>query len=125
MPQRQVVVIGAGFGGIGAAIELRAHGYSDVTILDAAPGIGGTWLRTATTPGAWSPTGRATSAGTGDAPRASTPPSSCSAEERPTARWCGRRGQAGCVAARPRRGRARLAAAAVTASAPASSHAEV
>jgi cation diffusion facilitator CzcD-associated flavoprotein CzcO len=39
-----VVIIGAGFGGIGAAIELRAHGYTAVTILDAAPGIGGTWL---------------------------------------------------------------------------------
>jgi cation diffusion facilitator CzcD-associated flavoprotein CzcO len=41
---RRVVIIGAGFGGIGAAIELRAHGYTDVTILDAAPGVGGTWL---------------------------------------------------------------------------------
>src|SRR4051812_4381636 len=45
MPRhRRVVIIGAGFGGIGAAIELRAHGYTDVTILDAASGIGGTWL---------------------------------------------------------------------------------
>ena len=41
---RRVVIIGAGFGGIGAAIELRAHGYTDVTILDASSGIGGTWL---------------------------------------------------------------------------------
>ncbi len=48
---RRVVVIGAGFGGIGAAIELRAHGYTDVTILDAASGIGGTWLAN-TYPGA-------------------------------------------------------------------------
>ncbi|WP_433800894.1 flavin-containing monooxygenase [Actinomycetospora sp. CA-084318] len=48
---RRVVIIGAGFGGIGAAIELRAHGYTDVTILDAAPGIGGTWLAN-TYPGA-------------------------------------------------------------------------
>ena len=38
---RSVVIIGAGFGGIGAAIELRAHGYTDVTILDASSGIGG------------------------------------------------------------------------------------
>jgi cation diffusion facilitator CzcD-associated flavoprotein CzcO len=37
------VIIGAGFGGIGAAIELRRHGITDVTILDRAPGIGGTW----------------------------------------------------------------------------------
>ena len=48
---RRVVVIGAGFGGIGAAIELRAHGYTDVTILDAASGLGGTW-RANTYPGA-------------------------------------------------------------------------
>ena len=41
---RRVVIIGAGFGGIGAAIDLRAHGYTDVTILDAASGVGGTWL---------------------------------------------------------------------------------
>ena len=41
---RHVVIIGAGFGGIGAAIELRAHGYTNVTILDASSGIGGTWL---------------------------------------------------------------------------------
>jgi cation diffusion facilitator CzcD-associated flavoprotein CzcO len=41
---RHVVIIGAGFGGIGAAIELRAHGYTSVTILDASSGIGGTWL---------------------------------------------------------------------------------
>ncbi len=39
-----VIVVGAGFGGIGAAIELREHGFDDVTVLDAAPGIGGTWL---------------------------------------------------------------------------------
>lgn len=48
---RRVVIIGAGFGGIAAAIELRAHGYTDVTILDAASGLGGTW-RANTYPGA-------------------------------------------------------------------------
>ena len=46
-----MVIIGAGFGGIGAAIELRSHGYTDVTILDAADGLGGTW-RANTYPGA-------------------------------------------------------------------------
>ena len=46
-----IVVIGAGFGGIGAAIELRRHGFQDVTILDRADGIGGTWLHN-TYPGA-------------------------------------------------------------------------
>ncbi len=47
----RVVIVGAGFGGIAAAIELRRHGISDVTILDAARGIGGTWLHN-TYPGA-------------------------------------------------------------------------
>lgn len=42
MAQR-VIVVGAGFGGIATAIELRAHGITDVTILDSAPEIGGTW----------------------------------------------------------------------------------
>jgi cation diffusion facilitator CzcD-associated flavoprotein CzcO len=39
----RVLVVGAGFGGIAAAIELRAHGITDVTIVEAGPGIGGTW----------------------------------------------------------------------------------
>ncbi len=39
-----VVIVGAGFGGIAAAIELRRHGFSDVTILEAGPDLGGTWL---------------------------------------------------------------------------------
>jgi len=40
----RVVIVGAGFGGIAAAIELRRHGFHDVTLLDRAPGLGGTWL---------------------------------------------------------------------------------
>ena len=39
----RVVIVGAGFGGLAAAIELRRHGFSDVTVLERAPGIGGTW----------------------------------------------------------------------------------
>jgi cation diffusion facilitator CzcD-associated flavoprotein CzcO len=39
----RVVIVGAGFGGIAAAIELRRHGISEVTILEAADGTGGTW----------------------------------------------------------------------------------
>ncbi len=39
-----VIIVGAGFGGIAAAIELRDHGLRDVTILERGPGIGGTWL---------------------------------------------------------------------------------
>lgn len=41
----RIVIVGAGFGGIAAAIELRRHGFHDVTILEAAPELGGTWLR--------------------------------------------------------------------------------
>ncbi|MDT7608511.1 MAG: hypothetical protein QOG96_3014 [Pseudonocardiales bacterium] len=39
----RVVIVGAGFGGIAAAIELRRHGFDDVTLLEAAPELGGTW----------------------------------------------------------------------------------
>jgi cation diffusion facilitator CzcD-associated flavoprotein CzcO len=39
----KIVIVGAGFGGIAAAIELRRHGISDITILERAPGLGGTW----------------------------------------------------------------------------------
>lgn len=46
-----VVIVGAGFGGIAAAIELRRHGFRDITILEAAPRLGGTWLHN-TYPGA-------------------------------------------------------------------------
>jgi cation diffusion facilitator CzcD-associated flavoprotein CzcO len=47
----QVVIVGAGFGGIAAAIELRRHGLDDVSILEQAADIGGTWLHN-TYPGA-------------------------------------------------------------------------
>ncbi|MGQ0842726.1 MAG: flavin-containing monooxygenase [Sporichthyaceae bacterium] len=40
----RVLIVGAGFGGIAAAVELRRAGFSDVEILDAADAIGGTWL---------------------------------------------------------------------------------
>src|ERR1700689_2527757 len=39
-----VVIIGAGFGGIATAIELQRHGFTDLTLLDQAPGLGGTWF---------------------------------------------------------------------------------
>ena len=39
----RVVIVGAGFGGIAAAIELTSHGYDAVTLLEAAPTFGGTW----------------------------------------------------------------------------------
>ncbi|MCK9250096.1 MAG: NAD(P)/FAD-dependent oxidoreductase [Solirubrobacteraceae bacterium] len=40
----KIVIVGAGFGGIAAAVELRSHGFRDVTILDKAPEPGGTWF---------------------------------------------------------------------------------
>lgn len=35
--------MGAGFGGIAAAIELRRHGFEDLVLLERAAGLGGTW----------------------------------------------------------------------------------
>lgn len=39
----QVAVIGAGFGGIGMGVKLRAAGIEDFAIFDRAGGVGGTW----------------------------------------------------------------------------------
>ena len=39
----RVIVVGAGFGGIAATIELNRHGFGDVTVLDRADQLGGTW----------------------------------------------------------------------------------
>ncbi|KQW52621.1 4-hydroxyacetophenone monooxygenase [Nocardioides sp. Root1257] len=47
----RVVVIGAGFGGLGAAHALREAGVDDVTILERADAVGGVW-RDNTYPGA-------------------------------------------------------------------------
>ncbi len=46
-----VLIIGAGFGGLSAAIELRKHGITGIQILEAAPELGGTWFHN-TYPGA-------------------------------------------------------------------------
>jgi cation diffusion facilitator CzcD-associated flavoprotein CzcO len=40
----EVLIVGAGFGGIAAAIELRRHGITGITILEKAPDLGGTWF---------------------------------------------------------------------------------
>ena len=45
------MIVGAGFGGIAAAIELKNHGFDDITILEKSPGHGGTWFHN-TYPGA-------------------------------------------------------------------------
>lgn len=39
----RVLIVGAGFGGIAAAIELRRHGIVDVRILEKGGDLGGTW----------------------------------------------------------------------------------
>src|SRR5579884_3887443 len=39
----RVVIVGAGVGGIAAAIELRRHGFSEITLLERGDGVGGTW----------------------------------------------------------------------------------
>jgi cation diffusion facilitator CzcD-associated flavoprotein CzcO len=45
LPTREVrvAIVGAGFGGIGAAIKLREAGIDDLVILERASALGGTW----------------------------------------------------------------------------------
>lgn len=42
-PDMLVAIIGAGIGGLGAAIHLQRAGYTDFTIFERATDIGGTW----------------------------------------------------------------------------------
>lgn len=42
-PQYEAVIVGAGFGGMGAAIQLKALGIADVAILEREDDLGGTW----------------------------------------------------------------------------------
>ncbi|MFH5209549.1 flavin-containing monooxygenase [Antrihabitans spumae] len=46
-----VLIVGAGFGGLAAALELKRHGHHEFTIIDKADGLGGVW-RDNTYPGA-------------------------------------------------------------------------
>jgi cation diffusion facilitator CzcD-associated flavoprotein CzcO len=39
----RVVIIGAGFGGLAAAVALRRKGIDDLLIIEGADGVGGTW----------------------------------------------------------------------------------
>ncbi|NUL03038.1 NAD(P)/FAD-dependent oxidoreductase [Streptomyces lunaelactis] len=41
--EAHVIVVGAGFSGIGAAIRLRQEGFGDLLVLEKAPQLGGTW----------------------------------------------------------------------------------
>lgn len=43
MQHFDVVIVGAGFGGIGAAIQLKRQGYNNIVILDREDDVGGTW----------------------------------------------------------------------------------
>lgn len=42
-PDMLVAIIGAGVGGLGMAIQLQRHGYTDFTIFERSDAIGGTW----------------------------------------------------------------------------------
>jgi len=42
-PDHEVVVIGAGFSGIGAAIKLDEAGFHDYLVLEEGDGVGGAW----------------------------------------------------------------------------------
>jgi len=43
MTSPRILIIGAGFGGLGTAIELLEHGFTDVTVLEKADDLGGVW----------------------------------------------------------------------------------
>ncbi len=47
----EVIIVGAGFGGLGAGIQCQRLGIEDFLILDRDTGVGGTW-HTNTYPGA-------------------------------------------------------------------------
>ena len=43
MITKDIVIIGTGFAGMGAAMKLRASGREDFVILEKADDVGGTW----------------------------------------------------------------------------------
>ena len=49
-PDHEIVIVGSGFSGIGAAIELQRKGFHDYIILEKSDDLGGTW-RDANYPG--------------------------------------------------------------------------
>ena len=42
-PDQEIVIVGAGFSGIGIAHELSAHGFSDYLLVETGDDFGGTW----------------------------------------------------------------------------------
>jgi cation diffusion facilitator CzcD-associated flavoprotein CzcO len=50
-PTRSIAVVGAGFGGVGAAVMLARAGYRDVTVFEKGERVGGVWFHN-TYPGA-------------------------------------------------------------------------
>src|SRR4051812_4656052 len=43
MEEVHVAIVGAGFGGLGAAIRLREAGVEDIVVLERREEVGGTW----------------------------------------------------------------------------------
>lgn len=43
VPQYEAIIVGTGFGGMGAAIQLRRMGIDNILMLDRASDLGGTW----------------------------------------------------------------------------------
>jgi cation diffusion facilitator CzcD-associated flavoprotein CzcO len=43
MEEVHVAIVGAGFGGLGAAIKLREAGFDDIVVLERRESVGGTW----------------------------------------------------------------------------------
>ena len=42
-PDHEVIIVGAGFSGIGAAIKLDEAGFGDYAVLEDGDGVGGAW----------------------------------------------------------------------------------
>src|SRR5512133_369157 len=43
MKTRSIAVVGAGFGGVGAAVMLRRGGHQDITVFERGERVGGVW----------------------------------------------------------------------------------